>query len=88
MQERGRPVLTKPRRYRIDILREMNVADLVVEYRAQRITFDDLCYHIRGRSYDTTRDELQSLRDTELLSQDDFSYLKGELLAWHLHEFF
>jgi hypothetical protein len=82
------PVTTKPRRYRIDILADMSVADLAAEHRAQKITFDDLCYHVRGRSYRTTRDELQSLHNAGLLSRNEFSYLKGGLLAWHLHEFF
>lgn len=72
---------TSRRRYRIYMLAEMSVADLVAEYRAAHITFDDLCGHVRGRSYRTTRGELQTLRVGELLSLDEFSYLKGELLA-------
>ena len=76
------------RRYRNDMLAEMRVTELVAAYRTGSIAFEELCDTIRRRSYHETRDELQQLYDAELLTWDEFSYLKGELLCTHLHEFF
>ncbi len=88
MQKRGMPVTTRRRRYRSDSLAEMSVPELVAGYRTGSIAFEEVCDTVRRRSYHATRAELQQLAHEGVLTRDECSYLKGELLCTHLHEFF